>query len=65
MLVKSIKLLDVLENLNDFPESLHKLVEFAENLDLAEVKSLSFRHVRDLFLGHLVDVLVLLVQFNT
>lgn len=45
-------------------ESFYKLVEFAENLGLAEVESFTFRHVHHLLLCYFISLFVFSVEFD-
>lgn len=65
MLVKSVELLYILEDVNDFSQSFDKLIEFAKDLDLAEIKGFAFWHISYFFLSHFVNVFVLFVEFDT
>lgn len=58
VLFKSLELLDIREDIDEFVETSHERVELVEDLTLREVEALAFRYLTHLLLRLIVALLV-------
>lgn len=64
MLLKSLELLDVGEDINQFLESSNECIEFPEELGFREIECFAFGHVGHLLFRLLVALLILPIQLD-